>query len=99
MPKPHKAKPIRDRELMRRVIRLMCDEFHVTPREISQSGRGKENLLYLMAIFLVGEFGGPSYGVSADAYRQFKKYLNSIPGLSGKCEELKKKIIKKGDRS
>ena len=99
MPRPQKKRLVRDGELMRRVVRLICDEFHVTPREISRSGRRKENLLYLMAIFLAGELGGLSSGVPAGTRRRFKKYLKFIPGLSRKYEELKKKIIKKGGRS
>ena len=82
---------------MRRIVRQVCDEFDVTPREIFQNSRGKENLLHLVVIFLAGELGGLSFGAELGPRRRFRKYLKFIPSLSEKCEELKEKIIKKAD--
>jgi hypothetical protein len=109
MAKPGKTNPARDREWVRQIIRQVCDEFNVTSRELLQGGRGKENLLRLMAIYLARELGGVSWRHVADLFEKgsvrsardshgrFRKYLKFIPGLSQKCEELKEKIIRKVD--
>ena len=97
MPKPAKANPVRDRKLKRQIVRQVCDEFNVTPRELSQRRRGKENLLRLMVIFLARELSGKSAKRASASYNRFRKYLKFVPGLSEKCEELKQKIIRKVD--
>ena len=99
MPGRQKLDPVRDRKLIQRIVRQVCHEFGVTPQEIFQKSRGKENLLNLMIIFLAGELGGFAPSVELNARRRFKKYLKFIPDLSDKCEELKEKIIKKADGS
>lgn len=107
MAKRSKKDSFRVRQLVRQIIKQVCDEFDVTPQELLQNEPGRDHLLCFMAIYLARELGRLSWSALAEIFQQksaratlrfygrFKKYLKFIPGLSEKCQELKEKITRK----
>ena len=91
MPRPKRTK----KDLAEAIVRQVCAEFGVSPRELLEQEGEAENLLLLITLALFEELADLSPRISAR--RRLQKYLKFIPGLRKTYEKLGRRLKEKAD--